>query len=119
MLLNLTNHPSTLWSVKQRIAAAAYGEVQDLPFPLISPADDGAHIDELVDAYEKQIAEIGADTVLLQGEFVFTYRLTVRLKARGVRVLAAVSERCTTETQTSDGRTVKQSEFRFYGFREY
>ncbi len=119
MLLNLTNHPSAQWSVEQRAAAAAYGEVQDLPFPLISPADDEARIDALADAYEKRIAATGAETVLLQGEFVFTYRLTARLKARGVRVLAAISERRATETQTPDGRTVKQSEFRFYGFREY
>ena len=119
MLINLTNHPSTLWSREQTEAAAMYGEIRDLPFPTVSPSADEAALEAQIEAYDRMVADSGAAYVLLQGEYVFTFRLATRLKARGVRVFAAVSERCVTETQTDDGRTVKQSEYRFRQFREY
>lgn len=119
MLLNLTNHPKEAWSREQKEAAGVYGEVEDLPFPVISPWDDDGRIEDMADEYERKVLSLRADHVLLQGEYVFTYRLASRLKRRGIHVLAAASERRVIETQTPDGRTVKQSEFRFCQFREY
>ena len=37
MLINCTNHPYEIWNDAQRKAAAAYGEVLDMPFPQIDP----------------------------------------------------------------------------------
>ena len=37
MFINLTNHSSTNWSKKQRKAAEVYGQIIDMPFPVIQP----------------------------------------------------------------------------------
>ena len=37
MFINHTNHPSQYWSDEQLTAAHQYGEVVDIPFPLIDP----------------------------------------------------------------------------------
>ena len=44
MFINHTNHPSQYWSDEQLAAAHQYGEVVDIPFPLIDPA---LHSDEI------------------------------------------------------------------------
>ena len=119
MLLNLTNHPYENWSETQRAAASAYGPVEDLPFPNISPYADSAEIDAQVSAYLARIAGYPAPVVLVQGEFVFTFRMVTRLKECGICALCACSERCVTERVKPDGSTEKCSEYRFAGFRAY
>ena len=37
MLINCTNHPYDIWNEPQRKGAAIYGEVLDMPFPVIEP----------------------------------------------------------------------------------
>ena len=57
--------------------------------------------------------------VLLQGEFIFTYRLTQRLKENGYKVIAARSDCCTVEFINKNGYTNLRSEFEFVDYLEY
>ena len=57
--------------------------------------------------------------IMVQGEFVFTYRLVCLLKANGYRVLSSCSERRVSEYTDGNGITQSRSEFEFVGFREY
>lgn len=44
MLLNLSNHPSSLWCDEQKKAAETlFGEIVDLPFPQVDPNGDEAY----------------------------------------------------------------------------
>ena len=49
-------------------------------------------LEKLVDQYEKKIAVLDEPVVMLQGEYVFTYRLVERLKEAGILVLASCTE---------------------------
>lgn len=118
MFLNLSNHPSTLWSAEQLSAAAQYGEIQDLPFPAIDPAADETIIDELVDQYFDEIIEISKGknlTVHLMGEMTFTFALVRRLQGAGIACVASTSVRSSIEV--AQGK--KQIEFQFVRFRNY
>ena len=74
---------------------------------------------EQVDLYEKKILDMSDPTVMLQGEFIFTYRLTCRLKAQGIKVVAACSERRVVEETGVYGELVRKSQFAFVKFAEY
>ena len=120
MLVNLSNHPSEKWGAKQlETAKKEYGCVRDLPFPEIDPYSTSGDIDCKVEEYYQRIAEIDPAAVMLQGEYIFTYRLICRLKEAGIRVIASCSERRTIEYINDDGMTARKSEFEFVGFKEY
>jgi len=119
MLINLSNHPSDQWGEKQRACAAVYGEILDMRFPQIDPCASSEDIDKLVGSCYERIMAYGKPAVMLQGEYIFTYRLVTRLKAAGITVLAGCSARRTTEYVNEDGKTIKKSEFEFVGFKEY
>ena len=119
MLLNITNHPSHKWSSKQIIASQVYGEIVDLPFPSISPYLESKEIDEIVEEYLKKVKTYDQPVVLLQGEFIFTYRLIQRLKEKGYKVIAARSDRRTVEFTDKHGYTDRRSEFEFVDYLEY
>ena len=40
MLINISNHSSDKWSMKQHLMAEKYGEIVDFPFPEIDPYKD-------------------------------------------------------------------------------
>lgn len=117
MLINLSNHPSDRWEQRQTEAAREYGEIEDMPFPAVSPTDSHDDIQALAEVYagmiEKESHE-GQVTVHIMGEMTFTYALVSRLKEKGIRCIASTSERKAT---MSGG--MKISEFSFAGFREY
>lgn len=117
--INLSNHPSQKWCQKQLEKAAEFGEIIDLPFPNISPFCSDLEMNRTVDMYLKKIMEYDRPTVMLQGEYIFTYRLLCRLKQVGIKVVASCNERVTQEYTVENGNTVKKSEFEFIGFREY
>ena len=119
MFINLSNHPVSGWMQEQIETAREYGDIIDLPFPVISPFADSEEIDRLVDDYYHQVMTFGEPTVMLMGEFVFTYRLTQKLKTAGLRVVASCTERHTEEKPQSDGTIKKVSAYRFVRFREY
>ncbi len=115
--VNFSNHPTSKWGKKQLGAAQQYGEVEDFPFPVVSPEmnEDGVH--RLADKYVEQLLKLfGAKiTVHIMGEMTFTFMVVTRLKEMGIRCVASTTER---KTYYSDDGT-KLSEFSFVKFREY
>ncbi|OJV38777.1 MAG: hypothetical protein BGO29_14145 [Bacteroidales bacterium 36-12] len=121
MLINLSNHPSTLWCDKQTQAAKQFGKCVDLPFPKILSDGDEVYIADLVEEYYQKIMELLSDTdiknitVHLMGEMTFTYALVKRLTIDGIRCIASTTERNVVEY----GNGQKESQFQFVRFREY
>ena len=118
-MINLSNHPSDKWSEKQLVCASQYGDVIDLSFPSVDPYGTSQYIDDLVQEYFDKIMEFHDPVVMLQGEYLFTYRLINKLKAAGITVLASCSERRTIEYIDENGHTSRKSEFEFVNFKEY
>ena len=87
VFVNFSNHPSAGWGREQAEAASRYGQLIDLPFPA---------------------------AVLCQGEFCLTFLVVSALKAQGITVLAACSERIVTERGNK-----KEVTFQFERFRKY
>ena len=112
MFINLSNHTSTRWSEAQKEAARQYGEIVDMPFPAVSP-----HISS--EEYFNKIQQYSDVVVMVQGEFIFTYRMIVLLKKHGIRVVAAQSDRRTIEFVDENKNTRRESEFEFIKFMEY
>lgn len=118
MIINLSNHPSIKWDEKQLKEARIYGDIVDMPFPQISPTSTSEEVDKIVNGYYAKIVELAPIAVMVQGEFIFTYRLVHLLKNNGIMVLASRTERKVKET-VENGITKKISEFNFAGFMEY
>jgi hypothetical protein len=119
MFLNFTNHPHSNWSEKQTSCAKTFGEIVDMPFPEISPYLSREGIEALSQDYLTKIIALNPNAVLLQGEMTFTFCLTNMLLNSGIKVLAACSERVTSEKVDTEGKTVRLSTFEFVQFREY
>ena len=119
MFINLTNHSSKNWSSKQKRVAERYGEIIDIPFPNIDPFATGEDIDAIVAKYLQQVMKYDNPVVMVQGEFVFTFRLVESLKKKGCKAVAACNERNVIETTDENGNCVKRSVFEFVQFREY
>ena len=113
--LNLSNHPCSGWSDDQRRAAQALSTpVVDRPFPAVSVQASSSDVEGVADQIVGALEPL-PEVAMVQGEFTLTMALVSRLQARGVRCVAAVSERMTEIAQ--DGSKV--SVFEFAGFREY
>lgn len=117
MFINLTNHPSENWSEEQLSAARQYGDIVDLPFPIIEPTFTKADILFLVKESTDAIMAIkdGETVVHVMGEMTFTHNLVNALKDAGITCLASTTERNT--IMLPDGRKI--SDFKFIKFREY
>lgn len=119
ILLNLTNHPSSLWSDKQRDAAHVYGEIMDMPFPAIDETDDETYIAVLADEYLQKILDLAKEnnvTVHLMGELTFTFALLKRLQEHGIPCVASTSKRIVKEECAGHKSEVI---FQFERFRRY
>lgn len=119
MLINLSNHPSPLWSQEQiKTAGDQFGDVTDLPFPVVDPAGDEKYIQSLVDDYIAKIQLLTKDssnvTVHIMGEMTFSFALVAALQKIGIKCVASTTSRVAVE-----GNGVKTSEFQFVKFREY
>ncbi len=119
VFINFTNHPSVHWSADQITAAEKYGCVVDEPFPAVPAALDERGVSLMADEAAARILSKKPAAVLCQGEFTLAYAVTERLKAAGVTVLAASSERVTEETRGENGESRKVTVFRFVRFRAY
>ena len=119
MLLNCTNHPYEIWNKPQREAAAAYGDVVDLPFPAVDPHASPEELRRLVREYGRRIMALHPDTVLAAGEFTFLFMLVDLLLRNRIPVICTCSGRMTRETKNPDGSNSKEVLFVFEGFREY
>ena len=119
MLINCTNHPYEIWNEAQRKAAAAYGEVLDIPFPQIDPKWTTQDLRKLTEEYCEKIKSHGPECVMVAGEFTFAFMLVDKLLSDGIKVVCSCSRRMTVEVKKDDGTNEKQSVFLFEGFREY
>lgn len=119
IFVNHTNHPSANWSAEQTLAAQAYGEIVDVPFPAVSAEASADEVRELVQVQLEKILALKPSSVLCQGEFTYTFAMVERLKNLGVKVVAATSERVANEEILPDGSTRQVSTFNFVQFREY
>lgn len=118
LLINLSNHPTTLWSEEQQFAALIYGEFMDLPFPRIDPRGDTEYIKRLVDEYFESIKQISKNrktTIHLMGEMTFTFALLNKLLSEGIDCIASTSERKVIELGSGKSETI----FSFVQFRKY
>lgn len=121
MLINLSNHESSRWSVKQKQAAQLFGEIRDFPFPTVDPAAKLPQLIELAQSYLQSClfmmapAEIAFSAVHVMGEMTFVYQFVKLATAAGLRCLASTTERIAVDKP--DGG--KMSEFRFVAFRDY
>jgi len=118
MLINLSNHPSQYWCDRQMESAHCYGEIVDIPFPVVAPDADSQKLQTLAHDCAQKVLSMGEAnniTVHIMGEMTFTFMVVTRLKELGIRCVASTTERKT--TYNDDG--TKLSEFSFVKFREY
>jgi hypothetical protein len=107
-----------MWNSGQLKAAAMYGEIVDLPFPVVAPDAENQELQTLAQDCVQKILSMGdanSITVHIMGEMTFTFMVVTRLKELGIRCVASTTERKT--TYNDDG--TKLSEFSFVKFREY
>lgn len=115
MLLNLSNHPSTRWTEKQKKAAIVhYKMVKDMSFPQIAPIASKKGVKKLAKVYFKKIQKLNPLAVHLMGEMTFTYALVRKLKKANILCIASTTNRIVEE---KDGKKIVQ--FEFVQFRVY
>ncbi len=118
MLINLSNHPYSLWSDRQKLAAAVYGSTLDLPFPSVIPEASEEDIERLADLYLERVlnmGEIEALTVHIMGEQTLCFALISRLHRLGITCIAS----CATRDVTMQHDGHKLVNFNFIRFRKY
>ena len=117
IFFNLTNHRFEKWTPLQLDAARRYGEIEDIPFPNVSPLSSSDDIARLADVYVAMIQSYPATqkTVHVMGELTFSYAVVSRLKALKIKCVASTTQRSVIETD--DGKIVH--DFQFVQFREY
>ena len=119
MFINFTNHPSSNWSQAQLAAAQIYGEIIDIPFPVVDPNKDESYINSLANSLVAEMIKHTPSAVLCQGEMTLTFTIACRLITLSIPTLAASSKRIVREEIGEKGEVVKRSEYRFVKFRKY
>ena len=112
LMLNVSNHPSSGWSKKQRDGY----HVVDIPFPEVRTTQDGAVLaaQQIVEAV-KAVESIHKPTVHLMGELGACVIAATQLHSMGYDVVHSMTKRIS--VMGEDG--VKHSKFEFAGFRDY
>ncbi len=121
MLINLSNHPSSLWSGTQiQEALNIFGTVADMPFPPVPPEAESEEIAQLAEVVAKdclQKIRISADPVSavhIMGELTLCFTVTALLQKDGITCIASTSVR---NVEVENG--IKSSVFSFCRFRAY
>lgn len=120
MLINLSNHPSSKWSEKQKqVANESYGEIVDFPFPNVDPTGDETYIERLADECVSTICSLSNQTenvtVHLMGEMTLSFSILKKLSNMGIECVASTTERIVNEYEGGK----KEVLFKFVGFRKY
>lgn len=120
MLLNLTNHPGSRWSSRQRNAAVdKWKSVVDYPFPDVLPEAEEKSIIREARAIAKDAESLRPDAVLCQGEMSMVLVLVQLFQEKGIPVYTATTRRISEESVNADGSVEKKSVFQFVRFRRY
>ncbi|MBP5330840.1 MAG: hypothetical protein J6Y89_03200 [Lachnospiraceae bacterium] len=121
IFVNLSNHPSQKWDTDQREAAQKYGDIVDLPFPVVPPDHDENDISKLAEECISRIMSLEGNIVcaMVQGEFTLTFAIVKRLIQQGIEVVSACSERNTIERTDENGEIIRETRFKFVRFRRY
>lgn len=118
VLLNVSNHPVETWSEEQKLAASKYGDIEDMPFPVVDEESGTDDIQALANEYINRIKAAGDCTnvtIHIMGEQTFLYSMLYRLQLCGYHCIASTTRR-DTEMLPDGSRKVT---FRFSRFREY
>lgn len=118
MFVNLSNHPSSAWSDSQLAAAHKYGDIVELPFPVVDELWDSQEVDRMAKLYMDKVHSLSGPNncvVHVMGEMTFTYKLVTMLKKDGYRCVASTTKRDV--VLLPDGS--KNVKFLFCRFREY
>lgn len=119
MFINFSNHPSSKWGDKQKEAAFAYGQIQDISFPVVPATATKDEIKGLAREYAEKISAYNPTCVMCQGEFSMAVAVIKMLQKMNITCVCACSDRVTTEVIQMDGTMIKTSAFEFIQFREY
>lgn len=119
MFINYSNHPSKNWDEKQLAEARVWGDIIDLPFLQVSPEIDSSEVEKMAEEEVSKILKYEPSAVLCQGEFTLCFSIIKRLQLKGIKVLAACSQRVVLEEIRENGQVRKEAIFRFVRFREY
>lgn len=119
--VNFTNHSSAKWAPSQVAAAKEYGDIIDVPFPMVNPAATKEEIQELAEKSAQDILEQHPTLVMAQGEFTLTFAVVKKLQQKGVKCAVACTRRRTDEEvqQLAAAGLTREGMFEFMGFREY
>lgn len=97
MLINYSNHPSSLWSKEQiQEAHRQFGEIVDMPFPTVAPNADEQDIVHLTETELIRISTCASPQeaiIHIMGEMTLTYALVNKLKAIGYCCVASTTYR--------------------------
>ena len=117
MFINLSNHPSAIWSTEQLEAAREFGIVRDLSFPVVSPHMSEEEVSALADVFVERVMDISPEPCIVHvmGEQTFSYAIIGRLLSRCYTCVASTTERIV--EVLPDGSKV--SKFCFVRFRKY
>lgn len=120
MFINLSNHPSETWQENQLKAARHYGDIVDIPFPLIDPNSTTEQVYRLALSYCNQVEQFSGVSpknkivVHVVGEPVFTFIIVTLLINKGYKVVASTTQRVSEQIGNE-----KRSVFKFVQFRDY
>ena len=117
VLVNISNHPSTNWSEKQK---EGWKEIVDIPFPKIDPRASEEEIIQMVGDLHKKLLKEGYRNIMIQGEFSFVSAFLLRNSAcenSHFKFWVPTTDRKVTEIKNPDGTVTKKSEFRFVQWR--
>ena len=116
MLLNLSNHPSHLWSEHQLSEARRqFGAVTDMPFPIIPPEAATDEVRMMAEQLLLEIRKIDPSAVHLMGEMTCCFMLLSMLHDIGIPCYASTTHRSV--IVENDG--IKTTQFTFVQFRRY
>ena len=116
MLINLTNHPSALWTKEQREACSGFDGIVDMEFPSVDPdwgEDDIARVAD--DVCQRLTGMKDLEAVHVAGEHTLTFAIVARLLKTGIRCLTSTTARKSVDQP--DGSILKT--FKFVRLRDY
>ena len=121
MLINLSNHRSDGWEIKQlQSAIEVYGQVVDFDFPVIDSMADLKRVYILALEYVekcRKLASVGDAlpfAIHIAGEMCFVYNFVTLAKTLNLDCICSTTKRRVTEE-----KNIKTSTFEFIRFRNY